>query len=118
MISVSSGVRRVVLLSLILTLSWAAIAQAQETPFDDEYGDPAPIPAVAAATDTGSASASGGTSGSAAVTPSTDTGSASASSGASGFAAVMPSTGGASLFALGAGVLLVGSGLVARRMIR
>ncbi len=89
-----------VLLSMILIFSWAAIAQAQEGPADNEYGNPAPVPAVAA-TDTAGAS---------------DPGSTSASSSALS-TTVLPSTGGATLLALGAGVLLVGSGLVARRMI-
>src|SRR5215217_2867272 len=59
------------------------------------------------ASGSGSASASG--SGSA---------SASASSSASASAATLPDTGGASLFALGAGALLVAGGLLARRIVR
>lgn len=110
MVSVSSGLR-VVLLVLILTLGWAAIAQAQEGPSDNEYGNPAPIPTVAA-TDPGGSSVAA-----------TDPGSASASSsgsaaGVAGVMGVLPSTGGATLLMLGAGVLLVGSGLVFRRVIR
>jgi hypothetical protein len=93
LVSVSSGVR-VVLLMIILTLAWAAIAQAQEGPYDDQYGNPAPIPTVDAI-DTGGSSVA-----------------------AAGVAGVLPPTGGATLFTLGAGVLLVGSGLVARRVIR
>ena len=44
--------------------------------------------------------------------------SASASSSASASAATLPATGGASLFALGAGALLVAGGLLARRIVR
>jgi hypothetical protein len=55
----------------------------------------------------GSASAHGGGGGSAAA------GSASAAAGGS-----LPDTGGASLFALGAGALLVAGGLLARRIVR
>jgi hypothetical protein len=55
----------------------------------------------------GSASAQGGGGGSAAA------GSASAAAGGS-----LPDTGGASLFALGAGALLVAGGLLARRIVR
>jgi hypothetical protein len=106
LVSVSSGVR-VVLLMIILTLGWAAIAQAQEGPYDDEYGNPAPIPTVTA-TDTGGSPVAA-----------TDTGgSPVAAAGVAGVTGVLPSTGGATLFTLGAGVLLVGSGLVARRVIR
>ena len=118
MFSVYSGVQ-VVLLVLILTLGCVVIAQAQEGPSDDAYGNPADIPAVAA-TDTSSASASGGASASgASASGASASGSASASGGGGVAAAtVLPSTGGASLFALGVGVLLVGSGLVAHRMMR
>jgi hypothetical protein len=59
--------------------------------------------ASAAATATASASAGGGGGG----------GSASAAAGGT-----LPSTGGASLFALGAGALLVAGGLLARRIVR
>jgi LPXTG-motif cell wall-anchored protein len=94
-----------VLLALILTFGWAALAQAQVGSADDQYGNPAKIPTVTAS-DSGSASAA------------SDSGSASAASGSALSATTLPSTGGASLIALGAGVLLVGGGLVARRMIR
>lgn len=108
MISMSLGVR-IVLLLLILTLGWTTIAQAQEGSADDQYGNPAAIPSVAAsvsASPTSSASATGSASTSA-------SGSASASA-----ATALPSTGGATLFALGAGILLLGSGLLVRRTIR
>jgi len=96
----------VVLLALVLTFGWAALAQAQEGSAGDQYGNPADIPTVTAS-DSGSASAA------------SDPGSASAASGGSALSATtLPLTGGASLIALGAGVLLVGGGLVARRMIR
>src|SRR5215210_7943961 len=45
-------------------------------------------------------------------------GSGSASASASASAATLPDTGGASLFALGAGALLVAGGLLARRIVR
>ncbi len=96
MISEPSGSRVVFLLLifLILTLGWASVAQAQGVA-ENEYGDPSPIP-------TASSSASDS--------------SATSSASASGITGVLPSTGGATLFTLGAGVLLVGTGLVARRM--
>jgi hypothetical protein len=128
-ISVSSGAR-VLLLLLILTLSWTATAQAQEGPADNEYGNPADIPAAG---DTGGDTAAGGTggdpgSGGAGVLAAADTGGdpgsggagvlAASSAPASGIVGVLPLTGGAALFTLGAGVLLTGGGLVARRMLR
>lgn len=97
---------RFILLITILTLFWAATAQAQEGPADDEYGNRADIPAVAAS-DSGGASV-----------VASDSGSASASSGVFGSLPLLPSTGGASLFALGVGVLLAGAGLIVRKTIR
>ena len=61
------------------------------------------------ASGSGSASASGSGSASA---------SSSSSASASASAATLPDTGGASLFALGAGALLVAGGLLARRIVR
>ena len=99
-----SSAARVLVLLMVLTLSWTAAAQAQEGPADNEYGNPADIPAAA---DTGGDPGSGGD------------GVLSASSApASGIVGILPSTGGASLFVLSAGVLLAGGGLVARRMLR
>ncbi len=127
---------RMILLVMILTLFCAATAQAQEGPADDEYGNPADIPAVAAsdsgdpsvaASDGGSASVAASDGGSASVAASdggsasvaaSDGGSASASTGAVGSTALLPLTGGASLFALGVGVLLAGAGLIVRKTIR
>lgn len=118
---------RVLLLLLIMTLSWAATAQAQEGPADNEYGNPADIP-EAAATGGGSDPGGGSGSGGAGVLAAADTGSdpdsgaagvlAAGSDPASGIAGILPLTGGASLLVLSAGVLLAGGGLVARRMLR
>jgi hypothetical protein len=126
---VTSGAR-VLLLLLILTLSWAATAQAQEGPADNEYGNPADIP-EAAATGGGSGSGGGSDSGGAGVLAAADTGSdsdsgatgvlAAGNAPASGIAGILPTlplTGGASLLVLSAGVLLAGGGLVVRRMLR
>ncbi|HET7271611.1 MAG TPA: LPXTG cell wall anchor domain-containing protein [Rubrobacter sp.] len=61
----------------------------------------------------------GGTTTVTVTSTSTSTSTASASSSASASAASeLPSTGGASLFALGAGALLVAGGLLARRIVR
>ncbi len=70
-------------------------------------GDGGTTTVTVSASGSGSASASG--SGSA---------SASSSASASASAATLPDTGGASLFALGAGALLVAGGLLARRIVR
>ncbi len=96
---------RFFLLIVLLTLFWATAAQAEEGPADDEYGNPADIPAVAASNSGGAAVAA------------SDSG-ASASSGAVGSVGLLPSTGGASLFALGVGVLLAGAGLIVRKTSR
>jgi hypothetical protein len=67
---------------------------------------PSTVTVTAKATSTSTAKGGGGGGG----------GSASAASAAAGGA--LPSTGGASLLALGAGALLVGGGLLARRIVR
>ena len=131
-VSVSSGVLVALLMLILMTLGWSAIAQAQEEgPFDDQYDNRAPIPTadstdngsysgtgVAGVTGTGDSSVAAADRGGSSVAG-IGAGSASASAaGVAGLTGVLPSTGGATLLTLGAGVFLAGSGLVVRRLTR
>jgi hypothetical protein len=72
---------------------------------------------IAAGEDVNINTASAGSASAAATATATATASASASASAAA-GGTLPSTGGASLFALGAGALLVAGGLLARRIVR
>jgi hypothetical protein len=112
---------RLVLLSVMLTLSWTAIAQAQVGPSPDQYGDRAEsgVAAIGAAdvnsnSNTGSGSGSGsGQTGVVGVLSSTGT---DPGSGQTGVVGILPSTGGSLLPFVALGVFgLSAAGLLALR---
>ena len=121
MMSYTASSLRLVLLSLMLTLSWTAIAQAQEGPSPDQYGDRAEsgVAAINSAdvnSNGGSGSGTGSGSGQAGLLGVLSSTGTDPGSGQTGIVGVLPSTGGSLLPFVALGVFgLSAAGLLALR---